>query len=27
MEHVFWRNPMFMGTSKDYYFHYSNLSC
>ena len=27
MEHVYWRNPMFAGTSKDYYFHYSNLSC
>ena len=22
MKHVFWRNPMFLGTSKDYYFHY-----
>ncbi len=23
MKHVFGRNPMFLGTSKDYYFHYS----
>jgi len=23
MKHVFWRNPMFLGTRKDYYFHYS----
>ena len=23
MEHVFGRNPMFSGTRKDYYFHYS----
>ena len=27
MEHVFGRNPMFSGTRKDYYFHYSDLSC
>jgi len=23
MKHVFGRNPMFSGTRKDYYFHYS----
>jgi hypothetical protein len=23
MKHVFGRNPMFLGTRKDYYFHYS----
>jgi len=27
MEHVVGRNPMFSGTRKDYYFHYSDLSC